>query len=815
VQTSDDVRKKIISPSKGPIPPGTTAIFDFTDIDHFKVVAKSAINNGAAMSSLNNKELSTDSKISASSRSVRLGNDRDLVKATSWLTDDTYDATDISAIVADGMKENRMDSNGSVSRNGNPGVGLSQNARTGSGSGQSGLTPSQGGTWNQFSANSRLFDVTSSFDENLYTTKLDVSKLTPQQIDRANKLASEIETEIGQDFHSKEERGQIISGEHDDLCEEDLYSGVSRHPVSVNRQQIALALSSLGSVPATQQAVPRHEDTHATQAIPRSEGTPAAPQVSPRGGDTHDSVSPKLQAPLSELKSKKKKHKKGKESDNNGHTTVVSPRLHPDAGVNTSEERTVLKFPNVSQEASSSTDTAVKHDINSAKSASDSVAEVKVVGVPVAEVPLTPTVSSKLDVSSPSSTEGLKKLNPNARPFVVSSQAHIHQSLPKRSEQDEDVVAPLSEVSNDMEVIVDDVGDGFVSARSGSVSTAGDVVSGDDDVSEITVDVAHMPSAQGILYSNLSSTSNLHPAVMYVQPNTGSQHPPYPFYATMPGFLPANAGYGIPLRQPQSNPYATMMPGLPNTLPIPYPVPYAHPLGPYSNYLAQQPSFPPPGNSLNSASVQAYLLSRQQMHAEQHYRQLYMSNSHQQPAETETTDHSAEDEVSVSSTASPPHGPQTFLHGTQPQYGFPGSSPPQFYSQPFSAFGAVPVMPFEQMIRTNQQFPHMVPMSQVPSYYPMQLPMAAAPGTVLPHNDFQEQMSSQSNSECAVECPGPFVDPETTRVVSEPSALDSGGNASRQDEIPDIVVHKQKRFVIRHVLFICLTIVYAQKPSST
>ena len=54
-------------------------------------------------------------------------------------------------------------------------------------------TPSTG-NWNQFEVNSRLFNVKNTFDENLYTTKLDVSKLTKEQIEKTERIAKEIET---------------------------------------------------------------------------------------------------------------------------------------------------------------------------------------------------------------------------------------------------------------------------------------------------------------------------------------------------------------------------------------------------------------------------------------------------------------------------------------------------------------------------------------------------------------------------------------------------------------------------------------------
>mmetsp|Transcript_14621 Transcript_14621/g.18676 ORF Transcript_14621/g.18676 Transcript_14621/m.18676 type:complete len:853 (+) Transcript_14621:168-2726(+) len=79
--------------------------------------------------------------------------------------------------------------------------------------------------WDQFEANKRLFNVESTFDENLYTTKLDTSKMTPEQIARAERLAREIEGVKSDNFHLAEERGQRFES---DYTEEQRYGGVLR-----------------------------------------------------------------------------------------------------------------------------------------------------------------------------------------------------------------------------------------------------------------------------------------------------------------------------------------------------------------------------------------------------------------------------------------------------------------------------------------------------------------------------------------------------------------------------------------------------------
>jgi PAB1-binding protein PBP1 len=81
------------------------------------------------------------------------------------------------------------------------------------------------GNWDQFSANEK-FGVKTTYSEDLYTTKLDASKITDAQRRKADKLAGEINkdmTGVHGNIHMMEERGMKLGGDYD---EEDLYSGV-------------------------------------------------------------------------------------------------------------------------------------------------------------------------------------------------------------------------------------------------------------------------------------------------------------------------------------------------------------------------------------------------------------------------------------------------------------------------------------------------------------------------------------------------------------------------------------------------------------
>jgi hypothetical protein len=79
------------------------------------------------------------------------------------------------------------------------------------------------GDWDQFSANEKKFNVKASFDENLYTTKLDLSSIDASQRAVAERIAKEIESTSSTNMHVAEERNQAIATDYD---EEDRYSGV-------------------------------------------------------------------------------------------------------------------------------------------------------------------------------------------------------------------------------------------------------------------------------------------------------------------------------------------------------------------------------------------------------------------------------------------------------------------------------------------------------------------------------------------------------------------------------------------------------------
>ena len=89
------------------------------------------------------------------------------------------------------------------------------------------LDPAESAGWDQFEANSRLFGTSSTFDEHLYTTRIDRSAPSYRERERqAAKLAKEIEGTTSTNAHMREERGHAVENDGED--EEDRYSGVRR-----------------------------------------------------------------------------------------------------------------------------------------------------------------------------------------------------------------------------------------------------------------------------------------------------------------------------------------------------------------------------------------------------------------------------------------------------------------------------------------------------------------------------------------------------------------------------------------------------------
>ena len=84
--------------------------------------------------------------------------------------------------------------------------------------------------WDQFELNKKVYNVVSTYDENLYTTKLDKNKITEEEKIFADKMYNEImnSNKDEKNLHVLEDRG-IIKQKDNDLDEEDKYSSVIKN----------------------------------------------------------------------------------------------------------------------------------------------------------------------------------------------------------------------------------------------------------------------------------------------------------------------------------------------------------------------------------------------------------------------------------------------------------------------------------------------------------------------------------------------------------------------------------------------------------
>lgn len=88
------------------------------------------------------------------------------------------------------------------------------------------------GQWDQFKVNEEKFGVESTYDEHLYTTRVNTSaKDYNERLQRAQRIAREIEGLSTSDLHVMEERGATV--DDSGMDEEDKYSGVLAEPKSV------------------------------------------------------------------------------------------------------------------------------------------------------------------------------------------------------------------------------------------------------------------------------------------------------------------------------------------------------------------------------------------------------------------------------------------------------------------------------------------------------------------------------------------------------------------------------------------------------
>ncbi|GEQ68480.1 hypothetical protein JCM33374_g2148 [Metschnikowia sp. JCM 33374] len=120
-----------------------------------------------------------------------------------------------------------------------------------------------GGAWDQFKVNEERFGVESSYDEHLYTTKINTeAKDYKDRLLRAERLAKEIEGSTSSDQHVLEERGVAV--DDSGLDEEDKYSGVIQDNTVDNRGNELMAALRSASISNESVPIPTGEGKYTT-----------------------------------------------------------------------------------------------------------------------------------------------------------------------------------------------------------------------------------------------------------------------------------------------------------------------------------------------------------------------------------------------------------------------------------------------------------------------------------------------------------------------------------------------------------------------
>lgn len=112
--------------------------------------------------------------------------------------------------------------------------------------------------FDQFQANEDRFGISTEFDESSYTTKLNISEFSEDQIRKAARLADEIEKDdLKEDMrnrHMLEERGLLELQDNED--EEALYSAVVRQEPAPHTQPDSAAAGEKQASPSRPREAP-------------------------------------------------------------------------------------------------------------------------------------------------------------------------------------------------------------------------------------------------------------------------------------------------------------------------------------------------------------------------------------------------------------------------------------------------------------------------------------------------------------------------------------------------------------------------------
>ncbi|KAL1520139.1 hypothetical protein AB1Y20_023611 [Prymnesium parvum] len=133
--------------------------------------------------------------------------------------------------------------------------------------------------WDQFTFNEKHHGVVSSYNDELYTTKISDKQFSAEQLAMAERLAREIETKASTNAHVAEERGQKELDESGDMDEEEKYSMVldptrlANPPASAGGAAASTAAAEPKPLPP---AAPAPAPSTATSAADSATTTPAS-----------------------------------------------------------------------------------------------------------------------------------------------------------------------------------------------------------------------------------------------------------------------------------------------------------------------------------------------------------------------------------------------------------------------------------------------------------------------------------------------------------------------------------------------------------
>ncbi|KAJ0412735.1 hypothetical protein ATCC90586_002365 [Pythium insidiosum] len=289
--------------------------------------------------------------------------------------------------------------------------------------------PSSKSAWNQFEANEKLFGVVSTFDENLYTTKLDRGKLSTEQSREAERIAREIERETTGNFHLQEERGQRV--EREDLDEEALYSSVDRKATAspVARTPNAYVPPALRNAArqtsGSASPVSKSAASNSAAKTSSADSKPTTPAVAAVPAPAPASAS--AAAPTSATR--KAISFSEAVTGRPAATATAAPQSSAKPAAPSSKAQTKAEPVTVSPKAKAAqpSGTPQKADAKSSTAAPSSSAKKSKGGKPTdaGEVKASPDSTKKADegASAAAATPAKKGLNPNAKEFKLSAAA--------------------------------------------------------------------------------------------------------------------------------------------------------------------------------------------------------------------------------------------------------------------------------------------------------------------------------------------------------------------------------------------------------